>query len=269
MKGFGSGKLKKGWLLGGIAILLAAVVAVCFCCVRIETPQQRQQRLASQTGTGSVWSEELSESLTQPAGSQEDSSGAAAPATESGSSSSAGEETPQGQASSSGDVPGQTLASPGEAPQENPSVSSQQAASSAPSQPDSPQPDVPQTNTVTVSISCQTALNYAGDLGLSLPEDGMLLPATQWEFTGSATVWDAFQVVCNANGIEYRATSSWSGQYIRQIGGLRELACGSTSGWVYYLNGSFPSQGVSSQPIQDGDVIQIAYTVIPGDSVPS
>ena len=268
MKGFGSGKLKKGWLLGGIAILLAAGVAVCFCCVRLETPQQRQQRLASQTGTGSVWSEELSESLTQPAGSQEDSSGAAAPATESGSSSSAGEETPQGQASSSGDVPGQTLASPGEAVQENPSVSSQQAASSAPSQPDSPQPDVPQTNTVTVSISCQTALNYAGDLGLSLPEDGMLLPATQWEFTGSATVWDAFQAVCNANGIEYDVIP-FPSTYIVSIAKLSEKDCGPTSGWVYYLNGNFSSQGVSSQPIQDGDVIQIAYTVIPGDSVPS
>ncbi len=269
MKGFGSGKLKKGWLLGGIAILLAAVVAVCFCCVRIETPQQRQQRLASQTGTVSVWSGQPAENLTQPAGSGEDSSGAAASATESGSSSSGGEEPPQGQASSSGDVPGQTLSSPGEALQENPSASSQPAASSAPSQPDSPQPDVPQTNTVTVSISCQTALDYPGDLGLSLPEDGMLLPATQWEFTGSATVWDAFQAVCNANGIEYRTTSSWSGEYIRQIAGLREFDCGSTSGWVYYLNGQFSSQGISNQLIRDGDMIQIAYTVIPGDSVPS
>ena len=66
MKGFGSGKPNKGWLLGGIAILLAAVVAVCFCCVRIETPQQRQQRLASEAGITSSWSTASAEAQTEP-----------------------------------------------------------------------------------------------------------------------------------------------------------------------------------------------------------
>lgn len=264
MKGFGSGKPKKGWLLGGIAILLAAVVAVCFCCVRIETPQQRQQRLASEAGITSSWSTASAEAQAEPvpAGSEVE----AEAQEESASSASAAGETLSWAEASSGqaETSGATQTSQSAGTGTSVTASEPPAVSEADSQ-----PETPLSNTVTVSISCQTALDYPGDLGLSLPEDGMLLPATQWEFTGSATVWDAFQAVCNANGIEYRTTSSWSGEYIRQIAGLREFDCGSTSGWVYYLNGNFSSQGISNQLIRDGDMIQIAYTVIPGDSVPS
>lgn len=270
------GKRKKALLLGGIALLLAVVVAVCFCCVRIETPQQRQQRLASQAGTVSAWSAVSGKTQVEPASSLSSDLESSVSSDESGASHSANSETESvsppeenlssGSQAQSGHWVSQTA---GGASSESPSSGvSKPAASSQTGVPETPPSETPQTNTVTLSISCQTALPYEEQLGLSLPENGMLLETTQWEFTGSATVWDAFQAVCAAHGIDYKATSSWSGQYIREISGLRELACGSTSGWVYYLNGGFSSLGVSSQPLQDGDTVQFAYTVTPGDSIP-
>ena len=261
MKFFSQGRRKKTLLLGGIALVLAAVVAVCFCCVRIETPQQRQQRLASEAGITSSWSTASAEVQVEPApagsepAAQEESTSSASVAAETSSRT----EASSGQTETSGAT--QTSQPPGTST--SVTASQPSAASSQTSQ-----PETPQSNTVTVSISCKTALSYTGDLGLSLPEDGMLLENARWEFTGSATVWDAFQAVCNANGIKYFTTTSWSGEYIREIAGLAEKACGSSSGWVYYLNGQFSSRGISQQTLQDGDSIQFAYTVIPGDSIP-
>ncbi len=260
MKFFSKGRRKKALLLGGIALVLAAVVAVCFCCVRIETPQQRQQRLASEAGITSSWSTASAEVQVEPApagsepAAQEESTSSASAAAETSSRT----EASSGQAQTSGTT--QTSQPPGT------SASVTASQPSATSGADS-QPETPQSNTVTVSIFCKTALSYAGDLGLSLPENGMLLENARWEFTGSATVWDAFQAVCAANGIEYDAIPLPS-TYIVRIAGLAEKACGSTSGWVYYLNGQFSSQGISQQTLQDGDSIQFAYTVTPGDSVP-
>lgn len=267
------GRRAKALLLGAVALVLAGVVAVCFCCVRIETPQQRQQRLASEAGIASGWSSlaQGGQEWTEPVSSggddtAEESSAVSRPEGEAAGSASSEQVSASSQAATSGE---ETLSqapadeATGEEPTSAPlPTPSQPAASSQTSQ-----ADTPRTNTVTVSISCKNALPYAEELGLSLPGDGMLLGAAQWEFTGTATVWDAFQAVCAANGIEYRSTGITS-PYIRQIAGLGEMDCGPTSGWVYYLNGNFSSQGVGSQQITGGDVIQFAYTVTPGDSIP-
>ena len=266
MKFFSQGRRKKALLLGGIALVLTAVVAVCFCCVRIETPQQRQQRLASEAGITSSWSTASAKAQVEPAPAGTEPEEEPAAQEESASSASAAAETSSraeassGQAQTSGTT--QTSRPPGTSASATPSQPP--AASGADSQ-----PETPQSNTGTVSISCKTALPYAGDLGLSLPEDGMLLENARWEFTGSATVWDIVEGVCRAQGIKLDTTENpLTGVYIHAIAKLAEKACGPTSGWVYYLNGQFSSQGISQQTLQDGDSIQFAYTVIPGDSVP-
>lgn len=274
MKSWMKGRRAKALLLGAVALVLAGVVAVCFCCVRIETPQQRQQRLASEVGIAGGWSslaqesQQWTESVSSGGdGTAEESSAVSRPEGETAGSASSEQVSASSQVASSPEEEtfSQALAEEpaGEEPTSAPlPTPSQPAASSQTSQ-----ADTPRTNIVTVSISCKNALPYAEELGLSLPGDGMLLGAVQWEFTGTATVWDAFAAVCAANGIEYRSTGITS-PYIRQIAGLGEMDCGPTSGWVYYLNGNFSSQGVGTQQIVDGDVIQFAYTVTPGDSIP-
>lgn len=277
MKSWMKGRRAKALLLGAVALVLAGVVAVCFCCVRIETPQQRQQRLASEVGIASGWSslaqesQEWTESVSSggdgAASVTEESSAVSRPEGEAADSASSGQVSASSQVASS---PGEETLS--QVPADEPTgEESTSAPLPTPSQPavssQTSQADIPRTSTVTVSISCKNALPYAEELGLSLPGDGMLLGAAQWEFTGTATVWDAFAAVCAANGIEYRSTGINS-PYIREIAGLGEMDCGSTSGWVYYLNGNFSSQGVGSQRITHGDVIQFAYTVTPGDSIP-
>lgn len=50
------------------------------------------------------------------------------------------------------------------------------------------------------------------------------------------------------------------GNYITSIKGLAEFDNGTLSGWMYTLNGKYPSLGVDEQKISNGDVIVFHYT---------
>lgn len=72
-----------------------------------------------------------------------------------------------------------------------------------------------------------------------------------------ATAFDALRalgVSCNAQGSQY-------GVYVSSIGGLAEKEHGSTSGWVYYVNGSFANTSASNYALADGDTVQWVYSV--------
>lgn len=67
-----------------------------------------------------------------------------------------------------------------------------------------------------------------------------------------STVLDALA----ASGISYSGSSN----YISAIGGLWEKQCGAGSGWLYSVNGEFPSKGCGQYVLQDGDSIAWRYT---------
>lgn len=252
MKNWNRLKRKKALLLGAVALALAAVVAVCFCCVRVETPAQRERRLSSQ----------LSSSLSSPLSQSEDSltsSQQVQPV--SGQEEESSSQTGLGETSQSS-PPTSSRQEEASSPAENPSQSASSSLEESPpaSTPSASQPETPVGCTVTLTIDASRYQASGAQPGRVLVEQA------KWEFTGSATVWDAFQGVCQAYGIEYRSTSDLYGVYIREIQGMREGDCGSTSGWVYYLNGQFAHLGVSSQPLKDGDHIRFAYSVLPHDT---
>ena len=77
------------------------------------------------------------------------------------------------------------------------------------------------------------------------------------------------QRVCCDNGIQMDA--SWSGKYgsayVEGIANIYEKDVGSTSGWMYKVNGCFPNYGCSSYTLSQGDVICWVYTCNLGDDV--
>ncbi|WP_288736422.1 DUF4430 domain-containing protein [uncultured Enorma sp.] len=72
-----------------------------------------------------------------------------------------------------------------------------------------------------------------------------------------ATAFDALKAL----DVSYNVQPSQFGIYVSSIGGLAEKEHGSTSGWVYYVNGSFANTSASNYALADGDTVQWVYSV--------
>lgn len=110
----------------------------------------------------------------------------------------------------------------------------------------------PAAATCTISIVCHTAVGQSS----YAPSSGVILSATTVTLSGGESVYDILQAVCSANGIALNGSSS----YIKGIAGLCERDCGGGSGWMYSVNGSFPSSSCGSCSVKNGDSILWAYT---------
>ena len=120
--------------------------------------------------------------------------------------------------------------------------------------------------TCTVSISCATILDNMDQCAASkkelIPEDGVILPATEVAFAEGESAFDVLQRVCRDNGIhlESKFTPVYNSAYIQGIYNIYEFDVGKLSGWMYAVNDWFPNYGCSLYQVQDGDVICWVYT---------
>lgn len=121
--------------------------------------------------------------------------------------------------------------------------------------------------TCTLEIRCDTLLEnpdtVPAEKAKLVPEDGMLLPVKEVEFTGGNSVFDVFRQVLREEKIhfEYVDASAYDSVYIEGIGNLYEFDCGPQSGWMYSVNGTYPGLGCSGYTLADGDVIVFSYTL--------
>lgn len=117
----------------------------------------------------------------------------------------------------------------------------------------------------TLFISCETAVKNPSldpkKLAV-LPEDGIILAETGVSFSEGESVFDVLQRSCRERGIVLSApkTPFYGGAYIQGINDLCERDCGAVSGWMYSVNGEFPSVGCSSYTLEEGDAVRILYT---------
>lgn len=72
----------------------------------------------------------------------------------------------------------------------------------------------------------------------------------------NAYVIDAVHKALSLSGIPYQAEEN----YISSVRGLSEFDNGDYSGWMYTLNGKYPTKGVAEQKLKNGDVIVFHYT---------
>lgn len=124
----------------------------------------------------------------------------------------------------------------------------------------------------TLMISCKTALS-SDELKDSkrniLPSDGVVYGTKKVEFQKGDSAYDILKRETKKSGIQMEATfSAGTGtQYVEGIANLYEFDCGGLSGWMYRVNGNFPSYGCSKYKVKKGDRIEFLYTCEKGDDL--
>lgn len=135
----------------------------------------------------------------------------------------------------------------------------------------------PQSETVFISIRCDTVLQNYDELDKALqsdkyvPQNGVILPETEYVLRPGDTVFDILDRAVRYNKIqmEYQGAdkNSYGSVYVQGINYLYEFSCGPLSGWMYQVNGEFPNYGCSKYKLKDGDRIAWVYTCDLGKDV--
>ncbi len=110
----------------------------------------------------------------------------------------------------------------------------------------------------TLSVTYEEALKselLTDALREELPEDGMLFASQTVSVSEGETVLELLQQEMQGKNI---ALDMGDG-YVKGIGSLREGACGTTSGWLFRVNGEMPSVGAGDCVVQEGDQIEWFY----------
>ena len=129
-----------------------------------------------------------------------------------------------------------------------------------------PEPPASKDLTCTISISCSTILSNMDQCKEPkkeyVPDNGVILSTTTVTFTEGESVYDVLQRVCRDNGIQMESSRSpeYNSAYVEGIANIYEKNVGSTSGWMYKVNGWFPNYGCSRYQLKDGDVVCWEYT---------
>lgn len=125
-----------------------------------------------------------------------------------------------------------------------------------------------QSVTITIEVTCKNALSYVStaqnseELNLNLPKSGYIIETESLTLKKGATVFDALSSVCSSNGVSLKYQNK---AYIQSIGGLAEMDCGRSSGWMYRVNGETPMKGASKYTLSDGDRIEWYYVTNSSD----
>ena len=129
-----------------------------------------------------------------------------------------------------------------------------------------PEPTPAPEHLCTIEIRCDTVMDTSvleNEAVIPyLPKDGVILAATEVEYTPGETVFDVLLRVTRDNDIqfEFREDALYSGAYVEGINYLYELDAGALSGWMYKVNEQFPNYGCGRYDVEDGDVIVWLYT---------
>ncbi|MDD6489970.1 MAG: DUF4430 domain-containing protein [Clostridia bacterium] len=140
------------------------------------------------------------------------------------------------------------------------------------SKPTSSQPPT-EKNTCTISISCATILDNMDKLKSSkkslVSSDGWILKETTVTFKNGDTVFDVLKNTCTDRKIhlEFSKTPLYNSMYIEGINNIYEFDCGSASGWMYRINGTYNSYSCSEIKVKNGDNIQWLYTCNMGKDI--
>ncbi len=219
-----------------IAVFATALIVVSACFLFVPAGQDAEGDLfattteaASQRGSGGV-----AESAAAPEGEQgEDAAHEAV-----------GENSPAAsEAASSSDDSASSSSGGGAAPPPDGEGSSASDESSGGGPSDS---GASQEATVTVSVTVSSSAVGGAVSGSARPT-----------FSQGATAYDA---LC-ATGLSVNAEQTVYGVYVTAVGGLAQKEHGSTSGWMYSVNGKVPMTSCSSYVLRDGDNVQWYYVV--------
>lgn len=118
----------------------------------------------------------------------------------------------------------------------------------------------------TMLITCHTLVDNKENLKKNkralVSDDGIILSGTEINITDGESVFDVTKRICTERKIpfEFTLTPVYNTAYVEGIYNLYEFDCGSGSGWIYLVNGKIQSVGCSDCKLNDGDIVEWAYT---------
>lgn len=127
----------------------------------------------------------------------------------------------------------------------------------------------PDSKTVSLSVTCTTVFDNYERLNDSLknsgviPSDGVIMKKTEFVLRDDDTVFDILSRALQYNKIHFDYSgepNSATAVYIKGINNLYEYDCGDLSGWMYSVNGEYPSDACSDYKLSDGDTVELKYT---------
>jgi len=119
--------------------------------------------------------------------------------------------------------------------------------------------------TVTLFISVATILDNMDKLAEGkaelIPADGVIFNGTV-EFYEGESVFNALSREVRKNKIHMESVNTpiYNSAYIKGINNIYEFDAGERSGWIYSVNGVFPSYGSSNYILHADDVIRWLFT---------
>ena len=116
--------------------------------------------------------------------------------------------------------------------------------------------------TVTMTIRCDTIVGKSDEK--YIPSDGVILPVTSFDIEEGDTAYDILAEGARVYGISIDVSSIG---YVSGIGYIYQLDFGQNSGWMYRVNGEFPSDSCTLYVLSDGDVIEWLYTLDIGNDL--
>ncbi len=128
----------------------------------------------------------------------------------------------------------------------------------------------PRQETVALSVTCHNAVangvhNWPGYSAV-VPASGVIFENGSVAFTPGETVLDVLKRALKEQNI----VLSEKRGYVRSINGLSEKLRGEQSfpqsGWLYQVNGEFPSVASDQYKLKTGDRVEWIYTCKPGDT---
>ena len=118
--------------------------------------------------------------------------------------------------------------------------------------------------TCTVKIECTKILENEDKLKDGhqsyVPSNGIILNTYTVTVKNGATAYDAVKQACSDNSVTINAVSSSYGIYIAGFNNIDEKDCGAQSGWMYTVNGSYPSKSCDKYILKSHDSIAFTYT---------
>ncbi len=94
--------------------------------------------------------------------------------------------------------------------------------------------------------------------------DGIVTKNKQVVINSTDTVFTVLKRYCDSNKILISAQKTGNGEYVSSIDGVAQFDNGAESGWLYSVNGKFPSVDCNSYKLSSGETVKWIYTTDDG-----
>ena len=115
---------------------------------------------------------------------------------------------------------------------------------------------------ISLTIDATRAYNNASlpqNIKDGLQNEGMLITNAMLTLSEGKTVSETFSLL-RTYDIVIVSESGAAGTFVTSIQGLENGACGAASGWLFRVNGEFPSEGIDSIELHNGDKVEWLFS---------